>query len=416
MGTTTTPEGSSDSSHQGVPTGLQLTALDERFRNDPYPVLAELRSREPVHRDTVLNRIVLTRHDDVHAVLRDLEMWSDPRKGNPGTFAREFLDFGDDEPSMLLMDDPGHKRLRALVRKTFTPKAIERWRPRVREVAERIITTVGDEEFDLIERVAGPIPTVVIAELLGIDPEMHDAFKSWSDTSVVVAFNPAAEPQEQEAAAAAGAELDEFFRREIAARRRSPGEDLISGLLASEEDGDRLSEVEIIQMCNLLLIAGNVTTTDLIGNGMKALVHHTDQLAKLRHRPELISNAVEEMLRFDSPVTNSGRIAHRDLTMGGVKIEKGETLSVSLAAANRDPDAYPEPDAFEIERADTHHQAFGGGRHFCLGAHLARIEAQEAVLAMLQRFAHLGPAERGCHYAAIPSFRAMKELWLTTAH
>jgi cytochrome P450 len=375
-----------------IPTGLQLTALDETFRENPYPVLAELRAREPVHRDRELDRVVFTRHDDVHDILRDLELWSDPRKGNPGTFSHEYLRVGDEEPSMLLMDDPGHKRLRHLVRKTFTQS----------------------EEIDLIDRVAGPIPTVVIAELLGIDPEMHDDFKAWSDLSVVVAFNPAATPEEAQAAMEARKNLEEFFLKEIAARRRSPGEDLISGLLASEEDGDRLSDAEVVQMCDLLLIAGNVTTTDLIGNGVKALLEHPDQLAKLRHRPELISNAVEEMLRFDSPVTNSGRIANRDMEIDGVKIAKGETLSVSLAAANRDPAAYPDPDRFDVERDDTHHQSFGGGRHFCLGAHLARIEAQEAVLALLRRFAHLELSERGHSYAAIPSFRGMKSLWVQT--
>ena len=165
--------------------------------------------------------------------------------------------------------------------------------------------------------------------------------------------------------------------------------------------------------CDLLLVAGNVTTTDLIGNGVLALLQHPDQLARLRADPGLIENAVEEMLRYDSPVTNSGRIAHADMELVGCPVHKGESLSVSLAAANRDPAVYPEPDRFNIERQDTHHQAFGGGRHLCLGAHLARLEAQEAILGLLDRFPDLKLSARGFVHHAIPSFRGMSECWVS---
>jgi cytochrome P450 len=178
-------------------------------------------------------------------------------------------------------------------------------------------------------------------------------------------------------------------------------------MLRAESDGDRLTEREMIRQCNLLLVAGNVTTTDLIGNGVKALLDHPDQLARLRADPALIRNAVEEILRFDSPVVNSGRIANRDIDIGGCPVHRGESLSTSLAAANRDPAVYPDPDRFDIERADTHHQSFGGGRHLCLGAHLARAEAQEAILALLARFPDLRHGAGGFRYHAIPSFRGM---------
>ncbi|MGI9591536.1 MAG: cytochrome P450 [Myxococcota bacterium] len=395
-----------------VPTGIQLTALDPVFREDPYPVLALLREREPVHRDTELNRIVFTRHDDVLAILRDTDMWSDPRKANPGTFTREYLARGDEEPSMLLMDDPGHRRLRELVRHPFTPRAVERWPPRTRQVAERAIAGVEDGEFELIAQVAKPIPTVVIAELLGIDASLHGEFKAWSDAMIAVSFSPVNAPEALEAAETARGALEDFFRDEIARRRRAPGEDLISAMLRAEESGDRLSEHEIVLQCNLLLLAGNLTTTDLIGNGVRALVRNPDQLAKLRARPERMKNAVEEMLRYDSPVTNSGRIADRDLEIGGEKIHRGESLSVSLAAANRDPAVYPEPDRFDIERADTHHQAFGGGRHFCLGAHLARLEAAETLAVLLARFPKLELGEGGHRHAANPSFRGLEFFWV----
>ena len=396
-----------------LPSGLALTALDPAFREDPYPVLADLRRRAPVHRDDALGEFVLTRHDDVHDVLHDLSLWSDPRKARPGSFTREYLARGDEEPSMLLMDDPGHKRLRDLVRRSFTPRAIERWRPRVRSVAERLVASLDEDGFELVERLAAPLPSMVIAELLGVDPDRHVQFKAWSDLAVTVGFNPAASPEQQQAAAEAEEGLHAFFAREVAARREAPGDDLISDMIRAEEGGDRLSEQEIVRQCDLLLIAGNVTTTDLIGNGVKALADFPDQAAKLRARHELLPNAVEEMLRYDSPVTNSGRIASRDLEIGGVPIGEGETLSVSLAAANRDPAVYPDPDEFDVERADTHHHAFGGGRHFCLGAHLARLEAQEAFRALLRRFGRLRVGERGARRAAVPSFRGFAELWIT---
>ena len=393
---------------QTLPTGIQLTALDPTFRADPYPILARVRAEEPIHRDTELGRIFYTRHDDVAAILRDLEMLSDPRKGNPGSFSREFLARGDDAPpSMLLMDDPEHRRLRELVRHPFAPRAVERWRPRARAVARRVIDALPEGEFELIAEVANPIPTVVIAELLGIDPDMHARFKAWSDAVIVTAFSPVNDPADVEAAEAAHAQLVAFFEAEIERRRQQPGDDLISDMLRAEAAGDRLREAEIVGQCNLLLLAGNLTTTDLIGNGVKALLDHPQETAKLRARPELMKNAVEEVLRYDSPVTNSGRIAHKDLEIGGEKVLQGESLSVSLAAANRDPAVYPEPDRFDVERQDVHHHAFGGGRHFCLGAHLARLEAAEALQALLDRFPRLSHGPGGHAHAANPSFRGM---------
>ncbi|MEM7408790.1 MAG: cytochrome P450 [Myxococcota bacterium] len=399
-----------------VPTGLQLSVLDKQFREDPYPVLAELRRREPIHFDTQLQRYVFTRHDDVAAILRNPHYWSDPRKGRPGSFTREFLGQGDEEPSMLLMDEPGHRRLRELVRHPFTPRAVERWRDRAREVAERTIAALPAEgEFELVSSVSGPIPTIVIAELLGVDPDRHADFKSWGDAMIAVSFNPAAEPGDVAIAERAREALGAFFLEEIESRRRTPGDDLVTALVEAEVDGDRLTDHEIVLQCNLLLLAGNLTTTDLIGNAVMALLRHPDQLEKLRARPDLMKNAVEEVLRYDTPVTNSGRIAHEDLVIDGVEIGQGESLSVSLAAANRDPAVYPDPDRFDIEREDVHHHAFGGGRHFCLGAHLARLEAAEALAALLDRYPHLEPGDRGQSYAVNPSFRGFSECWVRGA-
>jgi cytochrome P450 len=396
-----------------LPTAIALTALDATFRENPYPVLAELRRREPIHHDTVLKQWVFTRHDEVHAILRDLTLWSDPRKATPGTYTAEFLNRGGagEEPSMLMMDDPGHRRLRGLVRKPFTPKAIGAWRPRVRSVAERIVGAIPGDTFDLAEALAAPLPTVVIAEMLGLDPACYADFKEWSELSVRVGFNPAPEADAVAEAAVAGRALESLFRSEIEKRRRQPGgEDLIGDMVRAEEEGETLNDLEIVSLCNLLLIAGNVTTSDLIGNGTKALIDFPEQARKLRERPELLPHAIEELLRYDSPVTDSGRIASRDVTFDGITIPEGETLSVSLAASNRDPAVYADPDVFDIEREDRHHIAFGGGRHFCLGSHLAQIEAQEAFRALLARFPRFELASGGYRYGATPGFRGFEEL------
>jgi len=402
-----------------LPSGIELTPLNDAFKQNPYDALATLRENAPVYVDTDLKRYIYTRHDDVKAILRDRDYWSDPRKANPGTFTYEILGGSlnpQEEPSMLLMDEPGHRRLRSLVSHSFTPAAVEKWRPRTKAVVERVLMKIVEAnpsgEFDLIKDFAGPIPTVVIAEMLGIDASLHSDFKSWSDTSVVTAFNPFATEEQKTAGVIANEKLNQLFLGEIAKRRENPGDDLISDMVHAEASGDTLSDQEIINQANLLLVAGNVTTTDLIGNCTKALLNNPAQLKKLQARPALIKNTIEEALRFDSPVINSGRIANKDINIGGCPVGMGESLSTSLAAANHDPDIYPDPEEFDIERKDTHHQSFGGGRHLCLGSHLARLEAQEAITALLARFPNLRHSLKGLEYHAIPTFRGMRSFWV----
>jgi cytochrome P450 len=393
-----------------LPTGIQLTTLDAQFREDPYPVLSELRKHDPVHHDEQLGRYFFTRHDDVAEILRDPDYWSDPRKGKEGGFARGYLGRGDEEPRMLMMDDPGHRRLRNLVNDPFRPRAVERWREQVRRVANDVIGVVEYGEFDLIAEVADSIPTIVIAEKLGVDATQYAQFKAWSAAALKVAFSPINAPEDLQEAEKAFAGLRETFLAVIAQRREKPGEDLISELVHVEVLNDRLSDDEIAAQCELLLLAGNVTTTDLIGNTVMALLRHPDQFEKLRARPELLENTIDEVLRYETPVTDTGRIANRDIEIGGVKIERGESMTASLAGANRDPEIYPEPDRFDIEREDTHHQSFGGGRHFCLGSHLARLEAQETLSALLTRFPRITLLKNEFEYAANPSLRGFSKL------
>lgn len=393
-------------------TGIQLTALDPQFREDPYPVLAELRKHDPIHHDTQLGRYFFTRHDDVLEILRDPDYWSDPRKGKEGGFARGYLSRGDKEPTMLMMDDPGHRRLRALVSDPFRPRAVERWRKHVRTVARKVVDAVEEGEFDFVVKISDSIPTIVIAERLGVDPTQHAQFKTWSAAALKIAFSPVNDPEDLREAEKAFEGLRETFLAVIDLRRREPREDLISSMIHTEATEGRLTDDEIVSQCELLLLAGNVTTSDLIGNAVMALLRHPDQFEKLRARPELMENTIEEVLRYDTPVVDSGRIANRDIEIRGIKIEQGESMTVSLAAANRDPGIYPEPDRFDIERKDTHNQAFGGGRHSCLGAHLARIEGQETLAALLSRFSHLTFSEKGFEYAANPSLRGLSKLWV----
>jgi cytochrome P450 len=306
----TTPEDTEE-----LPQGIQLTPIDPAFRNDPYEILKDLRERAPVHEDRELVRFMFTRHDDVKALLHDREFSTDPRKANPGTFSREVIGStlrDGEKPPMLLMDEPDHRRLRGLVSAPFKPKAVERWRPHIRDIVQSALDKIEDQDFDLIERFAGPVPTVVIAELLGIDPQKHDEFKRWSDQMVQVGFNPFPTDQQKTKGEAAGSALEGFFLAEIERRSANPGEDLLSDMIRADVEGESLSTQEIVSQCRLLLIAGNVTTTDLIGNGVNALLDNPRQMQKLREDPTLIANAVEEVLRFDSPVIQTWSMARGD--------------------------------------------------------------------------------------------------------
>ena len=401
----------------GLPIGLGLTALDESFRADPYPILKKIRETAPVHTDPAPRRMFITRQEDVKALLHDKEIYMDPRKANPGTFSKEVIASSagfTDQPDMLFLDDPDHHRLRSLVSAPFKPKRVEAWRKTIRELAESVLGRIEEPEFELVSRFAGPVPVVVIARMLGIDEAHYQQFKSWSDQVVQTGFNPFPTTEQSRRAQQAREELDNFFFQQIEYRASNPGDDLISDMVRAELEGETLTKQEIADQCRLLLVAGNVTTTDLIGNTVKALLENPEQMELLRETPSLITNAIEEVLRFDSPVTNTSRVSNREMVVSGCPIDKGESLHLSLAAANRDPEVYPDPDRFDIQREHRQHVAFGGGRHLCLGAHLARIEAQEAISALLERFPVIDYSDKGHFHHAIPAFRGFKEFWVTT--
>jgi cytochrome P450 len=405
-----------DSTPATVPTGIALSAFNPVFRECPHKILNELRAADPVHRDRQFDRLVLTRHADIESALADRTLGTDPRKARPGSFIRLALGVDETyEPTMLNTDDPEHRRLRALVAQTFNQRSVDSIRPRITSIAETLLEGLaGKVSFDIIDEFAGPLPTIVIAEMLGVDAADRKDFKRWSNAMGHL-LNPRRTP-EQDALLISGREnLTAYFSRVIAQRRMSRGADLISALVAAEEDSDKLTEHEIINTAKLLLVAGNVTTTDLIGNGIVAFLRDPEQLAKLRERPSLARNAIEEVLRFDPPVVSMARVNHVERQIGEVMVGAGQTVDCFLIAAGRDPALHADPDRFDIERTDTRHSAFGGGAHFCLGAPLARAQAQIAIPMLFQRFPHLRlEPGRTIEHKVTPPFNGLKELWVRT--
>ena len=366
--------------------GVSYNPLAAEMAQDPYPTYAKLRARDPVHRSRLMNAWVFTRYADVDAVLRDHRRFSsDPRKRTAARRQQASLP-SVEEPSMLFLDPPDHTRLRALVNKAFTPRAVAALEPRIREIMTTLLDAVDDPSaFDLMKTVAKPLPVIVIAEMLGIPPEDRAQFAVWSDQRARI-LEPTLTPGERETAEAAMRALDEYLRPIISERRDAPRDDIISALAQAEEAGDKLTEREVLVMLRLLLVAGNETTTNLIGNGVLALLRHPDQLAALRGDAALVPSAVEELLRFDSPVQVDLRSALDDCDVNGFRVRRGDNVVTLLGAANRDPDRFPAPDRLDVRRAEQNHLAFGRGIHHCLGAPLARLEGRVVLEALLERF------------------------------
>jgi pimeloyl-[acyl-carrier protein] synthase len=365
---------------------------------DPYPLYHQLRSEDPVHRSP-LGFWVLTRHADVLAVLRDPRMSRDPRRSERMELLRasaevdELLSEEEAAPSMLFVDPPDHTRLRALVSKAFTPGAVERLRPRVEAiVAELLDRVAGGGRMDVVEDLAYPLPVTVICELFGVPEADRDRFRAWS-RELVRLLDPLVAADALERALQARLALRGYLRELIATRRAQPTGDLLSALIAAEDQGSQLSESELVSMCVLLLVAGHETTVNLIANGTLALLRHPETRAGLEADAALPGSAVEELLRYDSPVQFTSRHALADLETGGRRVRAGETVIAVLGAANRDPAQFRDPDRLDLARAPNRHIAFGGGIHFCLGAPLARVEARIAISAMLARLPgmELGP-------------------------
>jgi pimeloyl-[acyl-carrier protein] synthase len=370
--------------------GITYNPISPRVFNDPYPIYAALRAKDPVHWSILMDSWVLTRYHDVDAILRDHRRYSnDGRNRVFSPRSRQAFLGAQEEPSMLFLDPPDHTRLRALVNKAFTPQTIEALEPRIRTIMAELLDQIEDPTaFDVIEAVANPLPVIVIAELLGVPPADRAQFKIWSDQRART-LEPTRTASELQEAKRAGEALDAYFLNIINERRQAPRNDLISALVAAEEAGDKLTEREMVIMLRLLLVAGNETTTNLIGNGMLALLRHPEQMQTLRDTPNLMSSAVEELLRYDSPVQTDVRIAMADHELDGRPIRKGQGVVLLIGAANHDPQAFPEPERLDLTRNKNSHIAFGRGIHHCLGAALARLEGRIAFEALLDRFGEM---------------------------
>ncbi|GIP24295.1 cytochrome P450 [Paenibacillus sp. J22TS3] len=372
-------------SHDAVDSSLFTNLFSKSFTKNPYPLYTKLRDMDPVYRCAFPDGRtgwMITRYEDAVLAFKDPRLVKDYGKitGNPGQHQRVFT------TNMLFSDPPDHKRLRGLVQKSFTPAMIEGMRGRIQEITDELLDAwKGKDHVNLIDEFAFPLPIIVICEMLGIPTQDRDKFRVWSTTLI--------EGSSGEYASEMQRHMDEFilYLREMFGRlREEPGEDLISQLIAAEEEGDKLTEQELYGVVTLLIIAGHETTVNLIGNSILSLLEHPDQLKLLVNQPELIHTAIEESLRFNGPVEfSTSRWASEDFEFGGKSFKKGELVIIALNSANHDPRQFEHADEFDITREKSPHLAFGKGVHLCLGAPLARLEGEIAIGSLLRRYPDL---------------------------
>ncbi|MCH8813625.1 MAG: cytochrome P450 [Chloroflexi bacterium] len=359
--------------------------FDPKFRANPYPTYKRLLEEAPVFQSPL--GVVLSRHRDCESVLRNHRKWSSDLRNATDSGFEPNLDLFDLDRPFLFLDPPDHTRLRSLVSRAFTPRVVEELRARVQVIVDDLLNAVSEQGImEVIDDFAHPLPVIVISEMLGVPSQSHSQFREWS-AELAKSLDPelAAQPEAVERQRRAIALFDDLFKELIAERRDKPKGDLLSALVQAEEEGDKLTEGELLSTCRLILIAGHETTVNLIGNGVLQLLRHPDELQKLRDDPSLAGSAVEEILRYDPPVQLTGRIALEDMEFDGVAVPKGHGVTCLIGAANRDPERFPDPETFDITRGDDRHLSFGFGIHFCIGAPLARVEGQVALATFVRR-------------------------------
>jgi cytochrome P450 len=369
-------------------------------------------------RDEMAGSFFLTRYEDVRAILTDLTLWRDPHRSEEGAFLTRRIveeagprNQGDGGMSILLMDDPDHARIRTPLAQALY-KRVARSRAEVEAVVDETLARVDDQSgFDLMAQFAVPIPIDVIARILGVDTGRIDEFRDWSE-GLIQTLNPLRTPEQTEHLMRAGEALGVYMTGLLEARRAQPRDDLFTDMAQLQAAGEPLTDAEILTNLTALLVAGNLTTTDLIGNAVRIFLTHPEELAKLRADPSLVSAAVEETLRYEPPVDITGRIASREMSVGGCPMHQTQSLLVSLRGANRDPEVFEEPHRFDITRRKIPHVAFGGGAHICIGAPLARLEAQVALARLFARFPNLRLADPDAPpvWRTLPFFRGLERL------
>jgi len=398
-----------------LPTGYQLSALDPVYRETPWLPLDRLRAADPVHHDQQLGRYFLTRGTEISDLIKNRELNADPRKANEGSFSKTLYGNNSKELSILMLDDPEHKRQRSLVLQAFNKRSVDALLPRIEQIAQSLADDIdaADGPFDFVQLFGSPLPTMVMAELLGINPADRQDFRRWS-LGCMQALNPFRTSEQTALYEESTNVLADYLTREVDKRRSAPTDDLITRLVLAEEAGDTLTTQDIVLLIRLLLIAGNSTTTDMLGAGVVQLLKNPDQLATFRARPDLHDNAMDEILRVEPPVTQVLRSAHEDMQVNDKAIKKGDTIHLSLFGAHFDPDMNPDPHRFDIERPRIQHFAFGGGAHYCLGAGLGKAQAKIALPMLFARFPELSfaPGIQVKHKIA-PAFNGYGEIWLT---
>jgi cytochrome P450 len=366
--------------------------LDPAVLADPYPLYARLREEDPVHWDPYLHCWVFTRYADVHQVLHS---FSADRTPSPDQLRA--LGIVGIEPiaelmvkQMLFLDAPKHTHLRKLCSTAFTPRRVELLEQRIVDIADRLIDRVlGSGRMDVINDFAAPYPSIVFAALLGVPEEDHARLKAWSADFAEMLGNFQHNIDRVARVLKSTEEMVAYFRAAIRQEERPLADGLLKSLVEAEVDGQRLSEDEAIANAIVTMVGGQETTTNLIGSGLLTLLRRPDKLAELRDRPEIIESGVEELLRFESPSQHTGRICREDVVIGGKLIRKGEAAMAVMAAGNRDPERFSDPDTLDLERKDNRHLAFGWAAHFCFGAPLARMEGRIAFRALLDRLPNL---------------------------
>ncbi|MBK7218595.1 MAG: cytochrome P450 [Candidatus Promineofilum sp.] len=370
---------------------MEFDPRSPAFRANPYPFYDMLRAFAPIFYWQPWGMWFLTTHEDCHALLRDDRFGHLPLSVAAAPPSQRAL-WQMQTNWLLTMNPPDHTRLRGLVQKAFTPRAVAQLRATIQRLTDALIDRMAEkEQVDVIADLAYPLPVAVICEMLGVPLADQGLFHAWS-AALVRSLDLTDEPAVYNRASVAAAEMTAYFDALLAERRAQPQTDILSALVAAEEAGDRLTTEELFGTCALLLVAGHETTVNLIGNGTLALLRHPDQWQRLRDEPGLIASAVEELLRYDSPVQLTSRAALTDVTYKGQRFPRGTFVTFLLGAANHDPAVFADPARLDVGRANNRHLAFGGGIHYCLGAPLARLEGEIALGTLARRLPTLALA------------------------
>jgi cytochrome P450 len=408
--------GASATEGKSDPTLSLYRLLYPEVLDNPYPLYHRLRNEDPVHWDPFLHTWVVTRYADVVTVLQHFSAQRTPTPQQLSAWGlssmipiAEVL-----VRQMLFHDDQAHWRIRGLASNAFTPHRVERLRPHIQEIADRLLDVVQEQGYmDVIADLADPLPAIVTAETLGLPPSDWRQLTQWSTDFAEALGNFQHNPDHAPRVIRSLEEMCTYFREAVREHRKRPGDDLICALLTAEHEGDSLSEEEVVANSIMLMTGGQETTTNLIGNGLLTLLRRPEQWEQLRVVPELVPSAIEELLRYESPIQYTSRLAPDDVQMGGKTIRKRQAVIAVMGAANRDPERFPDPDRLDLCRQDNRHLAFAWGAHFCFGAPLARLEGQIAFETLLRRMPNLGLEPGPVTWRENLAFRGLTSLQVT---